>query len=113
MVASAVATMVWSSAERNIASIRPSRMRRVAGWSRRAGTAWTAVTMELLKTKKARMRPRHFPFSTWAVCAAGQRAAAQHGHAGGDARIPQRCAKAPKLAQWLTNQGTIVQAFGQ
>src|SRR4026208_1289789 len=52
MVASAVATMVWSHAERNIASIRPSRMRRMAGWSRRSGVSWTAVTTELLKNEK-------------------------------------------------------------
>jgi len=35
--------------------------------------------------KRKRRARRHFPFSRWAIRRWGQRAAAQHGHAGGDA----------------------------
>src|SRR3954447_24507655 len=60
MVASAVATIVWSSAERNIASISPRMMRLTVAWSRRAGGAEGAVTKELRTNENgARAAPVH------------------------------------------------------
>src|SRR3954447_23505837 len=59
MVASAVATIVWSSAERTIASISPRMMRLTVAWSRRAGGAEGAVTKELRTNENgARAAPR-------------------------------------------------------
>ena len=67
MVGRAVATMVWSSAPRNIASMMPARMPRIAAWSSGAwrGDAHAEVRERVGGHHEALMYSRISAASCW------------------------------------------------